>query len=214
MNTKTNTIFIIFLITSVNFLLAGDFSVGADIYNRYVWRGTDYGNSAAVQPYISYTSGPIEIGAWSSWSITDVSGGNENDLYLSYSYKSISLTLTDYFFPSYNGDDQIDKFGDQGGHTFEFSINADISNFSFLAAANLAGNDPNNSKYAEVSYKFYSKNKIESSLFLGAGDYLYSLDNEFAIVNIGLQVSRDIFQAAYIVNPDQRTSFLTFAVSL
>jgi len=214
MNYRTKIFFIILLIYSTGFLLAGNFNAGADIYNRYVWRGTDYGNSAAVQPYLSYISGPIEIGAWSSWSIAEVPNGNENDLYISYSYESISLTLTDYFFPSYNGNDQIDKFGEQGGHTFEFSISANISNFSFLAASNFAGNDPNNSKYAELSYKFLTKNKVSSSVFLGAGNHIYSLDNDFTIVSVGLQISREIFQVAYIINPDQKTSFLTFGITL
>jgi hypothetical protein len=78
-----------------------EFGIGADVYNRYFFRGADFGDAVAVQPYISYTQGAIEIGAWSSWSITSADGGNENDLYVTYSAGPLALTLTDYYFPSY-----------------------------------------------------------------------------------------------------------------
>ena len=33
-------------------MLYGEVTIGADVVSRYVWRGTDYGNAAAVQPGI------------------------------------------------------------------------------------------------------------------------------------------------------------------
>jgi len=54
-----------------------DVGIGADLVSRYVWRGTDFGNSAAIQPSISYTSGSVEIGAWSSWSLTGDTRSNQ-----------------------------------------------------------------------------------------------------------------------------------------
>ena len=72
--------------------------MGADVVSRYVWRGTDVGDSPAVQPSISYTMGAIEVGAWSSWSVS-ASGANENDLYVTYAAGPMSVTLTVYFFP-------------------------------------------------------------------------------------------------------------------
>lgn len=42
---------------------SAQFGLGADVVSRYVWRGTDFGNAASVQPYISYTAGVLEIGA-------------------------------------------------------------------------------------------------------------------------------------------------------
>ena len=211
---KKLLLFTALTILSMNLILAGELNIGSAIFNRYVWRGTDFGNSAAIQPYLSYTKGPLEIGAWSSWSINGAAGGNENDLYISYSYKSFSFTLTDYFFPGYTGDDLIDKLGKNGGHTFEASAGADFAGFSVLAAVNAAGNDPNNSKYIELGYNILSKNNLNSSIFLGAGDYIYSVDNSFTIVNVGISVSKDILTGAYIINPDQKTSFLTFSISL
>ena len=78
-------------------LLSAQFSVSCDIASRYVWRGTDFGNSASIQPSISYTSGQLTVGAWSAWQHSGV--GNENDIYASYAMGDFSLTVTDYYFP-------------------------------------------------------------------------------------------------------------------
>ena len=54
--------------------------LGADLVSRYVWRGTDFGNSASVQPYLSVGFAGVEAGAWASYPIT-AAGANENDLH-------------------------------------------------------------------------------------------------------------------------------------
>ena len=38
-------------------------AVSCDVASRYVWRGTDFGNSPSAQPGISYTSGSQTLGA-------------------------------------------------------------------------------------------------------------------------------------------------------
>jgi len=195
-------------------LLGGEIDLGADIYNRYVWRGTDFGNTPAIQPYISYTINGLEVGAWSSWSVTGAPGGNENDLYISYCYENFQLALTDYFFPAYTGDDEIDDFSENGGHTIELSGGYTIFDFSLLFAINVLGNDPDNSKYIELSYECYQQEDISITIFTGAGDFIYSQNNKFRPVNLGVNIAKDKYNAAYIINPDQRTSFLTFGVSL
>lgn len=100
---------------------------GADVVNRYVWRGTDFGNAVSIQPGMSISHGNIEVGAWSSWAITDGDkdievegkdgdegamtlkgrGANENDLYISFSSGPIGITLTDYYFPGLTDDDSF-----------------------------------------------------------------------------------------------------------
>ena len=37
------------------------FDVGADIMSRYVWRGSGYSNGPSVQPYMSYSIGPVGL---------------------------------------------------------------------------------------------------------------------------------------------------------
>src|SRR5690625_3783970 len=36
------------------------FNVGADIVSRYVWRGTDFGESVSIQPTLSFSAGGFE----------------------------------------------------------------------------------------------------------------------------------------------------------
>ena len=184
-------------------MLYGEVTIGADVVSRYVWRGTDYGNAAAVQPSIETTIGQVALGAWGSWSISpgpaDASG-NECDLYASTTVGPVGLTLTDYFFPAYAGTDSLLNLDI---HVFELSAGADVGPVSILAAANVSGDD-DNSTYLELTYGAFS---------LGLGNGAYSTDGEFAPVSIGVSASRDNFSASYIINPDQETSFLVFGVN-
>ena len=184
-------------------MLNGEVAIGADVVSRYVWRGTDFGNAAAVQPSIETTIGPVALGAWGSWSISpgpaDASG-NECDLYASTTVGPVGLTLTDYFFPAYAGTDSLLNVDI---HVFELSAGADVGPVSVLAAANVSGDD-DNSTYLELTYGAFS---------LGLGNGAYSTDGEFAPVSLGISASRDNFSASYIINPDQETSFLVFGVN-
>ena len=184
-------------------MLNGEVTIGADVVSRYVWRGTDYGNAAAVQPSIETTIGPVALGAWGSWSISpgpaDASG-NECDLYASTTVGPVGLTLTDYFFPAYAGTDSLLNIDI---HVFELSAGAGVGPVSLLAAANVSGDD-DNSTYLELTYGAFS---------LGLGNGAYSTDGEFAPVSLGISASRDNFSASYIINPDQETSFLVFGVN-
>jgi len=184
-------------------MLYGEVTIGADVVSRYVWRGTNFGNAAAVQPGIETAVGPVTLGAWGSWSISpgpaDASG-NECDLYASTTVGPVGLTLTDYFFPAYAGTDSLLNVDI---HVFELSAGADVGPVSVLAAANVSGDD-DNSTYLELTYGAFS---------LGLGNGAYSTDGEFAPVSIGVSASRDNFSASYIINPDQETSFLVFGVN-
>ena len=184
-------------------MLNGEVTIGADVVSRYVWRGTDFGNAAAVQPGIETAVGPVTLGAWGSWSISpgpaDASG-NECDLYASTTVGPVGLTLTDYFFPAYAGTDSLLNIDI---HVFELSAGADVGPVSLLAAAYVSGDD-DNSTYLELTYGAFS---------LGLGNGAYSTDGEFAPVSIGVSASRDNFSASYIINPDQETSFLVFGVN-
>ena len=194
-------------------MLNGEVTVGADVVSRYVWRGSDYGNAAAVQPGIETTVGPVTLGAWGSYSLspgffssdtTYDASGSECDLYASFSAGPIGITITDYFFPAgVEGDNLFSLSGDDATHIFELSAGADVGPVSVLAAANVSGDD-DNSTYLELTYGAFS---------LGLGNGTYSTDGEFAPVSIGVSASRDNFSASYIINPNQETSFLVFGVN-
>lgn len=50
---------------------AAGFKIGADVVSSYVFRGTEFGNSVAIQPALSYTcpTTGIIVGAWGSYPV-------------------------------------------------------------------------------------------------------------------------------------------------
>ena len=73
MTNRTRTFFVpLFLMLFAGTCLAPpaqaqSVDLGADIMSRYVWRGTDFGNSAAIQPGLSYSKEGFTVGAWGAW---------------------------------------------------------------------------------------------------------------------------------------------------
>lgn len=192
----------------------GEFDMGMDVFNRYVWRGWDFGDAVSAQPWISYANGPIEIGAWSSWGITR-NGANENDLYITYSAGPVGITVTDYFFPGFTGADDFFNYSDDDGiHILEISASVALEDMpiSLMAAFNFLG-DTEDSFYAQVDYDFGEIEEVGVSLTAGAGNGVYTTDTDPMVTNIGLNLSKGDYSASYILNPDQETTFLVFGMS-
>lgn len=187
---------------------------GADVVNRYVWRGTDVGNAVSVQPGMSISYGNIEVGAWSSWAITD-GGANENDLYASFSSGPIGITLTDYYFPGLTGDDSFFSYGDEDAvHILEISASLALDGMplSALAAFNVSG-DPDDSFWVEATYDLGEMEETAVSVTAGFGNGFYTTDTDPALVSVGLNMSKGDYFASYILNPDKESSFLVFGRS-
>ncbi len=185
--------------------------MGADVVSRYVWRGTDFGNSASVQPFISYTMGAIEIGAWSSWAIS-AGGANENDLYATYSAGPLSVTLTDYFFPTAQESDFFSFSDGDEEHVLEISAAYEMGALSVMGAFNFSG-DPDNSFYVEGGYELLADDDMTVGLSVGAGNEVYAVDADPMIVAVGLNVTKGAYMASYILNPEAETTFLVFGRS-
>lgn len=167
------------------------FSVGADIYSNYVWRGTKFGTGPAFQPSVKFATGGLTIGAWGSY---DAAGYAEADLYLSYGFDfGLSLGVTDYYYP---GTDYTDLSDTAGTHAFEINVGYTISALSLSAnyivneapvAASMGGD-----MYFEAKYAF-----TNFSIFAGAGNGWYTIDevadeDEFGLVNLGLSTSKEV----------------------
>ena len=178
----------------------GQMEMGVDIYSRYVWRGTDFGNSASIQPYLEYSAGGITIGAWGAWAMNGAEGGNENDLFISTSLGPVEITVTDYFFPTYSGDDDIFTIDN---HILEASLGYELKGIPFLVAMNVSG-DNDNSTYIEAGYR---------AITVGLGNGFYSKNGEFAPVNIAISGEKENLSVSYVLNPDSETSFLIVGVS-
>jgi hypothetical protein len=192
-------------------------SVGADLYSRYIWRGTDFGNSPAVQPNIEFAKGGFAVGAWGSYPLNG-SSYLEADLYAGYTTKfGLNVNATDYYFPAAAGGSVIDSsyFGN-GGHTFEVGLKQTLGSF-YLAGYYWLNAD--NDLYFETGYSFK-----DFSLFLGAGNSIYSpgANGDFNVVNIGISASREIkisdsfslpISGSFIVNPDLNQAHIVVGVS-
>jgi hypothetical protein len=145
-----------------------NFSFGAEVVSRYVWRGINLGGSTPhVQPWAEYSFGEtgLALGAWGSYSL-GAGAGTEADLYLSYTpIDWLNITVTDYFFPADEPFERSDYFNykkDETGHTIEAMLTLGGSdNFPFYAtfAMNIYGADGVdargknlNAKYLELGY--------------------------------------------------------------
>ena len=202
---------------------SAEVGLGADVVSRYIFRGVDFGNSAAVQPYLSVSqemaSGNLEIGAWGSWSLTGVDAttaagsADENDLYATYSTGSVSVTLTDYYFPGAVGsNDFFDYDNDTGSHILEIMGTVDFEVASVMGAFNFLG-DGEDSIYLEVGVPLSEVEGVALSLTGIAGNGVYTTDTDFAFTAVGIGASKDSYSATYILNTDSELAFLVFGMS-
>lgn len=205
---------------------AQQFSLGADIMSRYVWRGTDYGESASIQPALTYTHGAFSIGSWASYAV-DPSAGlvNEHDLWLSFAAGPVSFGVTDYYFPNAGvGFFELEDGG--GAHSIEPFVS--FSGPETLPISLYAGmfvyNDPDNSIFLSAAYPF-AVDGVDLSVRASASggeSALYGTDT-FGIVEMSLTAGRSVpitetfslpVKVAYILNPYAERSYLVFGITL
>lgn len=196
-----------------------DFSTGGDVVSSYVWRGVKFGNGPAVQPYLEMNAGNFTLGTWGSVNLTDREAA-EADLYTSYAFDfGLSLGVTDYYYP---GTDYFDYSETSGSHGFEINLGYEYAGLNISAnymlneapAAGTAGGD----MYFQLDYGF-----DQLSIFAGAGDGWHTSDGNFAVCNIGINVSREIavtdqfslpVSGSAILNPDTKQYYLVLGISI
>ena len=194
-----------------------NFSMGADLVSRYIWRGVDFGGpSPHIQPYLEYAFGNtgLTLGTWASQSVGGISTGAEADLYLNYEVADLfTVGVTDYYFPSDQAlarDGYFNYKNKTTGHTFEAmaSFNG-TENFplTVLFAINVYGADGINAKgnayhakYLELGYS-HTVSETDISVFMGAalddpdeqnGAIGWYGNNSAGIINLGTKVSKTL----------------------
>ena len=215
---------------------------GGAFVSRYVWRGTDFGNSPAIQPAVELGYSGFALGAWGSYSTTDANF-QEADFYLSYTLKDMfTFMVTDYFFPNGRAtdNDYLHYNSDSTGHVFEGSISFNGTEkipFRVLVATNFAGADAHDadgnlqySTYIEVGY-FTTVGKNSLDIFLAGTPTNPDKDKgesgyygpEAGIVNLGITASRDIkitesfslpVSVSVIANPQHENIWFVFGISI
>lgn len=200
-------------------------SIGADLVSRYVWRGTDFGQSPSIQPYLEFGFGDLAFGAWGAYT-TNRFNFQEMDLYVNYTIADmVTIGIIDYFFPDEIGRyDYFDYAEASTGHVFETyaTFNGlDKLPLTGLLAVNFYG-DSDYSVYFQVGYGFSI-----FEVFLGAGDGAYTVEDpgesdKPGIVNVGISASKEIpitekyglpISASLIANPDTKAVHLVFGIS-
>ena len=198
---------------SPNISYSQDF--GADLVSSYVWRGTQFGSGAHVQPYMDLGSGNLTGGVWGSFPTSAKGGGNELDLWVSYDFGPLALTLTNYTFP---GDGGVYADG-------EGLFNGDYTELA--ASTSIMGVDLSAGYFTEVEALYvelgFSTGAVDIAFGYGddQGDAFYA-DGGSGIVNMSFSGSKDIqisdnyalpVFGSFIINPEAETAFLVFGIS-
>ena len=196
---------------------AVEFDIGADVVSRYVWRGTDFGDSPAIQPSMSasFIDGQLEIGYWGSFAINSNTAGNPNelDMYATFSADPVSITITDYFFPAYVLGS--DEWSNQDNHMYELSIAATLGKIDLLAGF-MTGEKIEDSIWAEGNYNFGDVNGVDVSFGIGIGteNYAPAIEGRDEVAGvISLNMTKGDYSASYIYNHQQDVNFLVIGKS-
>ena len=198
---------------SPNISYSQDF--GADLVSSYVWRGTQFGSGAHIQPYMDLGSGNLTGGVWGSFPTSAKGGGNELDLWVSYDFGPLALTVTNYTFPSEGG-----VYADGEG-----LFNGDYTELA--ASTSIMGVDLSAGYFTEVEALY-----VELGFSTGAVDIAFRYGDDQAdgfyagggsgLVNMSFSGSKDIqisdnyalpVFGSFILNPEAETAFLVFGIS-
>ncbi len=231
MRTKILSTIVFFLfLTSVGF---GQMKSGVDIYSRYIWRGSNLGNSPSFQPSLSYTTGGFSVGAWGSYST--IGSYSEDDLWATYSFAlpsgSITASLTDYYIPAFLSPTATffnynTKKG-LGSHTVEIGLayaGGESMPLSIAVYYDAIGGvpDPDNSTYIQASYPVMSDLSVTVGLTPSKSTVWYTTAKA-GLINVGLATTKTIkvtesfsipFNVQYIMNPYAEAAYLIFGISL
>jgi len=207
------TLLTVIALMSTNISYSQDF--GADIVSSYVWRGTQFGSGAHIQPYMELGSGNLTAGVWGSFPTSAKGGGNELDLYLGYDFGPVALTVTNYTFPG------------EGGNYADGEGLFDGDYTELAASTSIMGVDLSAGYFTEVEALYvelgFSTGAVDIAIGYGddQGNGWYA-DGGSGIVNMSFSGSKDIqisenyslpVFGSFILNPEAETAFLVFGIS-
>lgn len=229
---------LLFLSLFFNVETLAQLNTGLDIYNRYIWRGVDYGNAPSLQPSISYSSDGFSVGTWAAYGIgsngINVANGSasvfaEHDIWTSYTFStasgSFTLLFTDYFYPS-AGLRFFNYQSSGGAHVLEIGggySGMDSFPVTMMVYYNFH-NDVDHSGYLQVSYPFLLEQATITVFAAGTpAKSTWYAASKSAFINTGVTVTKIIkitetlslpVNSSFIINPHLEQSFLTFGISL
>ena len=190
---------------------------GADVVSSYVWRGTQFGTGPAIQPWFTLPTitDALELGVWGSFPVAGGDQTYELDLYASYDFGPLALTVTNYTFPGatgaygddyglFDGDLEVTASGSIGAIGLTVGYFTDLEALYIEAGTTIAGMD------LAIGY---------GSDAAGA---FYVGDEDSGLVNVSLGGSKDIvitedyslpLFGSFIYNPTAEAAFMVVGVS-
>lgn len=207
-------------------------NIQVDFRSMHTWRGFAASYSPTIEPSFDISNDNYKTGIWFAQSLD----GNysELDLFFTYTYRSFSLTLYDYYCPpSIQASNEITNYEKTStNHTIELNLsfngNKNIP-LKILLATMIYGDDLNPetnqnyySTYVQLAYST-EINKNAINLFLGMNTFNGYYGENVGVVNAGLTASRSLnvyksfvipVQASLITNPLSNSLFLSFGFTL
>lgn len=187
---------------------------GVDLVSSYNWRSVDFGNSPAIQPYISLEAYNFEFVAWGSYALiaqVEHEGKNvpftEIDLLLKYAIPTSVGTFTpgvvDFYYPyehmRFSDFKGVENEESNGAHwvNVELAYTGPESFPVSLLVDYGMHNDPDKPIYFEVGYPV-KISETDVNLFVGAAKgankaSLYGIeDSKLGVVNAGVTVTKNL----------------------
>ncbi|HRY33316.1 MAG TPA: hypothetical protein P5531_10150 [Bacteroidales bacterium] len=216
-----------------------ELNVAAEVVSSYLWRGLVGDLSPNIQPSLSLAYGQFELGLWGSSNFHGTY--REVDSWLSYSWKSLTFTVNDYF---YTPNDTLRFFEynyDKTGHLIEgmlgwdgpasFPLKLSVATF-FMGPDNefdyydttskIAYYRNNYSTYLEVRYPFSVK-QTECEAFLGGTPMEGYYGSSPGIINLGIRASRKLkitehytlpVNGSLILNPQHGAAYFVIGLEI
>ena len=185
--------------------------------SSYVWRGTQFGTGPVIQPWFTLPTitDALELGVWGSFPVAGGDQTYELDLYASYDFGPLALTVTNYTFPGatgaygddyglFDGDLEVTASGSIGAIGLTVGYFTDLEALYIEAGTTIAGMD------LAIGY---------GSDAAGA---FYVGDEDSGLVNVSLGGSKDIvitedyslpLFGSFIYNPTAEAAFMVVGVS-
>lgn len=190
------------------------FNTKLDLHSSHLWRGFKNGNSFSIQPTLSVTKGRLNVGAWAAYAGDD--SYFEIDLFAEYTYKSVTLSLYDYYCPKttqMNGFFEFRKFHTR--HTIDAMIswNPEKIPFKIMASTFILGDDisPENGRQAYSTYIesaiVIDRKKFVGEIFSGFTPYSGYYAARPALINLGASVTYKLMINEYSLPLQTRLSY-------
>ena len=203
---------LIFCFTPTQEVKSQDF--GADIASSYVWRGTQFGTGPHVQPWMELGAGNLTGGIWGSFGLNDDASGNELDLWVSYDFGPLALTVTNYSFPgadgTYSSGGVFDGDIEVSGSTSLGPVDLTVGYFTDLEALYIEAGFPIGPVGIAVGYGSDAAGAFYAGGESGLVNVSFSGEKDIKITE---DYSLPVF-GSFIYNPDAEAAFLVFGFSL